>query len=322
MGKSKNSYQHLPTMSRFISKSTICFFVLVIAGTLLSCGNSVKIESDSKENSPPVIDSINLLPEYPTIESELNSFVQSHDPDGDPVIYEYEWLRNDEEIIGTDKNIGSKSIKKGDFIRVRVTPFDGKVKGAVFLSALVKILNSFPVIQEIRIEPKVAYATDRLKASATGFDRDGDDISYSYQWAKNGLILSEEREEHLERGKFKKGDSITVTITPNDGETQGSPKKSEPKTIEDSPPLIISSPPIKTVGNIYTYQVKANDPDNDPITFSLKTAPREMEIDKETGLIRWEVHRGDQGTQSIQIEASDSEGAKSVQTYTLSIGVR
>jgi hypothetical protein len=86
--------------------------------------------------------------------------------------------------------------------------------------------------------------------------------------------------------------------------------------------MIISSPPNKTDGNIYTYQVKADDPDNDPIIFSLKTAPKGMEINRETGLIRWEVRKGDQGTQSVEIEASDSEGAKSFQRYTLSVEFR
>jgi hypothetical protein len=101
-----------------------------------------------------------------------------------------------------------------------------------------------------------------------------------------------------------------------------SPKKSDPVTIANSPPIITSSPSNKTEGNIYTYQVMANDPDDDPVTFDLKTGPRGMEINNETGLIRWEIHKEDQGAQLIEIEASDSEGAKSIQRYTLSIQFR
>jgi hypothetical protein len=66
----------------------------------------------------------------------------------------------------------------------------------------------------------------------------------------------------------------------------------------------------------------ANDPDNDSIIFGLKTAPKGMEINKETGLIRWEIQKGDQGKQSIEIEAFDSEGAKSFQRFTLSVEVK
>ncbi len=87
MGKSASSYHHPPTMSRFVSKATIGFFALAIAGTLLSCENSAKVESEFKQNSPPVIVSVNIFPEHPAVESELNAFAQSHNPDGDPVIY-------------------------------------------------------------------------------------------------------------------------------------------------------------------------------------------------------------------------------------------
>ena len=44
-----------------------------------------------------------------------------------------------------------------------------------------------------------------------------------------------------------------------------------------------------------------------------------MTIDKEAGLIRWEIRKEDKGTHPIEIEASDNEGAKSVQRYTLTV---
>jgi len=68
--------------------------------------------------------------------------------------------------------------------------------------------------------------------------------------------------------------------------------------------------------------VMANDPDNDPIIFALKTAPKGMEIDTETGLIRWEIQKQDQGPQLIEIEASDPEGAKCLQRFTLSVELK
>jgi len=155
-----------------------------------------------------------------------------------------------------------------------------------------------------------------------GFDPDGDSIHYTYQWEKNGVILSEERDGTLLTGRFKKGDSIALTATPRDSESLGNPKKSNPTIITNRPPFIVSSPSNKMDGNIYTYQVQANDPDDDPILFTLKSAPKGMEINKETGLIQWKIHQGDQGTQVVEIEASDGEGAKSIQKYRLSVAAR
>jgi len=200
-----------------------------------------------------------------------------------------------------------------------VTPSDGKVNGIPFLSSAVKILNALPVIQVVGIEPKVAYVTDRLKVNVKSSDSDGDFIYYTIQWAKNGVVLNEERGETLEEGRFKKGDSITVIVTPDDRETLGAPKKSEPLIISNSPPLILSSPPTSVEKTTYIYQVRANDPDNDPIAFTLKSSPKGMEMDKNTGLIRWEIRKEDKGTHSVEIEVSDDSGAKSIQRYTLTI---
>src|SRR5262249_50849164 len=42
-------------------------------------------------------------------------------------------------------------------------------------------------------------------------------------------------------------------------------------------------------GRTYTYPVKALDPDNDPLTYSLPIAPQGMAIDPTSGVITWDV---------------------------------
>jgi hypothetical protein len=237
--------------------------------------------------------------------------------------YRCQWIRNDEEILGENAStLKSENFTKGDFIRVKVIPSDGKADGDPFLSVPVKILNMPPVVGEVEIEPRLACANSELKATVKGSDPDGDLIYYLYKWEKNGIVLSGEDAAVLQSNRLKKGDSITVTVTPNDRETLGKPKKSDVITIANSPPVIVSSPPTHLSGNIYTYQVKTEDPDNDPIIFALKTAPKGMVINKETGLMKWEVSKGDRGHHLIEIEATDPEGAKSFQRYTLTIEVR
>jgi hypothetical protein len=293
---------------------------------MLSCNEQLEhqgTEFQSKTNPPPVITSITISPNQPNRESELSLSIQSHNPGGNPLTYRYQWIKNDKEIPGENKeSLKSENFKKGDFIRVKVVPSDGEAVGEPFLSGPVKILNSPPVIQEVRIEPKMAYANDHLKVHVKSNDIDRDFIYYTYQWEKNGAVLTEEKGEVLERGRFKKGDSISVTVTPDDRESQGISKKSEPITILNSPPIIVSSPPTSVEGNDYIYQVKAYDPDNEPISFALKSGPKGMEIDKDTGLIRWAIRSQDRGTHSIEIEASDKEGAKSFQRFVLNIEIR
>jgi hypothetical protein len=246
--------------------------------------------------------------------------VQSNDPDRDTIQYRYQWVKNEVEISGEDKSVLEKrNFRKGDVIQVRVTPSDGKTEGAPFLSPSVKILNSLPVIETVTVEPKVPYASDSLKALVTSSDKDGDFIYFSYQWEKNGVVLAEARGETLERGRFKKGDAVRVIVTPDDREASGTPKTSEPVTLSNSPPVIVSTPPNSVKGNAYTYQVNANDPDDDPVTFKLKSGPKGMEINKETGLLRWSIQKEDKGSHPVEIEVSDKDGAKSLQRYVLAV---
>jgi len=304
-------------------KSIALFLFLFSLLVNLSCEKQEKIGAKPKTNSPPVITSVNILPERPNRESELSVIIQSYDPDRDPVTYRYQWIKNDEDIVGENKNTYKPgNLKKGDIIQIRVIPSDGKVEGKPFMSALVKILNAPPVVQEVWIEPKAPTVKDSLKAFEKSVDADGDSIYFTYQWEKNGAVLLDERKEILEQGRFKKGDTITVAIVPDDREIMGASKKSAPVTILNSAPTIDSSPPFSMDGTKYVYQIKANDPDNDPITFSLKSGPKGMKIDQKTGLIQWEIQKEDKGTHTIEIEVSDNEGATSYQRYTLVVEVR
>jgi len=286
----------------------------------ISCEKEKGTGPASRTNAPPVISAVRIVPENPTQQNAVTASVEAHDPEGDPVTYEYQWVKNDADVSGQNNNVLQNShFKKGDSIRVKVTPADGKGMGEPFLSSEVMILNSPPVIQEVWIEPKVAFASDPLKALVKAEDKDGDFVYYTYQWEKNGVLLSEEKGGVLEPGRFKKGDSITVTITPDDRDVLGTPRKSPPLVISNGPPVITSSPPPTLSGNSYTYQVKVNDPDNDAITFLLKSGPKGMKINSQSGLIQWEVRKEDKGVLPVEIEASDSDGAKSVQRYTMTL---
>jgi hypothetical protein len=253
----------------------------------------------------------------------LTLIVQCEDPDGDSVSYEYRWLKNDQDIPGENgSSLKGENFRKGDAIRAKVIASDGKSRSEPVLSSPIRVLNSPPLIEEVLIEPRLAHGTDQLKAVVKAIDRDGDPIYYLYQWELNGVALPEEKEETLGQGRSKKGDSVTVVVTPDDREVLGTPKRSEPVRISNSPPLIVSSPPLSIEGNIYLYQVRADEPDQDPVAFSLKLGPKGMGIDRETGLIRWEIRQEDKGTHSIEVEASDQEGAKDLQRYSLAVEFR
>jgi hypothetical protein len=301
----------------------LLYTVLFLLGGILSCQREGQRGVTSKPNSPPIITSVTLLPENPNHESDLSLLVQCEDPEGDSITYAYQWMINDREISGSDGNLlRSGNFKKGDSIRVKITPSDGKTQGKPFLSPVIRINNSPPVIEKVWIEPRVVRVQDQLRVVVESSDKDKDFVYYTYQWEKNGAILTEEKGETLESSQFKKGDSLSVIAVADDREARGAPKRSDPVVVSNSPPVIASSPPTSLKGNTYLYQVKAEDPDLDPISFSLKSGPKGMVIDQTTGLLRWEVQKENEGSHVVEIEASDPDGAKSLQQYTLAVEFR
>lgn len=89
--------------------------------------------------------------------------------------------------------------------------------------------------------------------------------------------------------------------------------------ILNRPPAITSVPNTEAlVGRVYQYAVTATDPDGDPLTFKLVTAPSGMTIGK-TGRISWAPTSGQAGNQEVLIRVEDGRGGSAEQRYTLSV---
>ncbi|MDP2278676.1 MAG: Ig domain-containing protein, partial [Nitrospirota bacterium] len=118
---------------------------------------------------------------------------------------------------------------------------------------------------------------------------------------------------------FKRGDNISMNVIPDDGRVQGSSGLMK-VTIGNSFPEITSSPSYGRLENQkFTYQVKAIDPENDTLTYSLKTAPAGMTIDKSTGLIQWIVPQDFKGKAEIAVVVSDNHGGEALQSFVFEI---
>ena len=142
--------------------------------------------------------------------------------------------------------------------------------------------NQPPRVDYIDVVPLYPKIGDTIKITAKATDPDGDEIKLIYQWFKNEEPLSETSDALvLTKENFKRGDNISLNVIPDDGKTKGSSGLMK-VTIGNSFPEITSSPSYGRLENQkFTYQVKAIDPDNDILTYSLKTAPSGMTIEKQ-----------------------------------------
>lgn len=143
---------------------------------------------------------------------------------------------------------------------------------------------------------------------------------FIYEWKVNGSEITGANEGELKwQEGFKKGDTITVTVTPYNDLGQGATSAEGSFRIPNSPPVITSQPDTSFEKGKFSYTVEAQDPDGDSMDFSLKNAPKGMTIEPATGLIVWEYDEKEAGDYKVTVIVTDSEGARAVQDLTLSI---
>ena len=182
-------------------------------------------------------------------------------------------------------------------------------------------LNHPPVVESIRIERMSGNDTSNaFRAIVKAKDPDEDVISFRYQWKLDGEDIPGATDEILEwREGFKKGSIISVGVIPFDGKDEGVWKAEGSFTIPNSPPIITSEPLPRIEDGKLSYVLKADDPDGDPIEYTLKNSPRGMTIEPATGLITWEFGEADTGEHLVEIIVTDSEGASASQMLALHI---
>ncbi|MBU4579911.1 fibronectin type III domain-containing protein [Patescibacteria group bacterium] len=131
--------------------------------------------------------------------------------------------------------------------------------------------NSAPVMTAITITPNPAYkSTATLTANPSATDVNSDPITFTYQWKKGGADIAGQVSSTLSNSNFVKGDTITVTVTPNDGTINGAPMTSGGLTIFNSAPVmtavtITPSPAYKSTV-LLTANPSVTDADGDIIT--------------------------------------------------------
>jgi RHS repeat-associated protein len=86
-------------------------------------------------------------------------------------------------------------------------------------------------------------------------------------------------------------------------------------------PTITSAPAVTaTVGQEYSYDVEATDPDpGDVLTFSLTIFPTGMTINTTTGLIEWTPSAAQVGQQNVTVRVQDQGGLFATQSFTITV---
>lgn len=130
-------------------------------------------------------------------------------------------------------------------------------------TVIVQVRNHAPAAA-VSIWPSVPFTTDDLVATASATDPDGDPISFTFAWLRNGAVLEGRTGAALPASESEKGDAVAVTVTASDGELTASAVAAV--TIQDAPPFLSATVPAEVArGEPLSVEVTASDPDGEPV---------------------------------------------------------
>ncbi|EKU96916.1 RHS repeat-associated core domain protein [Leptolyngbya sp. PCC 7375] len=182
--------------------------------------------------------------------------------------------------------------------------------------------NTAPIITSRPFGPTIANTSYNYDVDAT--DADGDTLTYSLLAHPNGVTI--DKTSGLlswTPTDSDVGDNfIRVRVDDSQGgfDTQSFTLPVLAATVENRPPIITNAPRDQIgLGQDYLFQIEAEDPDNDPLTYRLIEHPDDMTIDP-NGLVKWPADKVQLGDYSFTVQVEDGRGAGVQATYTLTVG--
>lgn len=252
---------------------------------------------------------IKIVPQSPTSADSLQAVFSSEKG------VTWRWEKNGNIIEGeTGSTLPNTRFARGDIISA--IALSGGKGGKVSVT----ISNSPPEIIQVGLTPEHIFAGVEITAAPVAVDAEKDEVRFSAKWFVNGDEVFDDSLS-LKGDRFKRGDRISVAVTPSDNYGAGKTFKTQTFVVPNGLPNFISTPPLNFQADSYSYNAISRDPDGDAVTYSLASSPKGMTIDSGTGRITWSLDPETAGSHTVKIIVRDSEGAEAFQEYNLNISL-
>ncbi len=215
-------------------------------------------------NTPPSVSGATISPD-PAVAGDTLTCTSDgfSDLDGDSDQSTVAWYV-DSVFESSDATL-ERGYSGGQVVTCELTAHDG-VDGGNTVETSINIGNTAPELSAVSISPDPAASTDTLTCSWSGFtDPDDSDSDLSFAtWSVNGSELGSGT---TFSSAFTGGDTVTCTVTPYDGEDEGTPL-SDSVVIDNTAPSItnvtISPSPATASDTLSCGYSGYSDPDGDP----------------------------------------------------------
>lgn len=177
--------------------------------------------------------------------------------------------------------------------------------------------NRPPRVGAITFSPAAPTASESVRVSVETEDPDKDRLDIDYLWFINGERQLTRTRDSLPFLDFKKGDILAVEVSVSDGTTTVQ-RNSADITVVNSAPVFTTDP--RRLRSLDGAVIEADDPDGDPLTYTLKGAPDGMTIDPKSGALSY-VGTQDEpgGAYAIRVIANDGDQGRAEWAFKVDI---
>lgn len=198
----------------------------------------------------------------------------------------------------------------------------GAIGGDTLAATGAAIAEETPIlIRTVRLLPPHPTRQDRLRAEVVA-EPGGEGLTFTYQWRVNDLVVPEASGEALDLAAYRKGDLVSVTVTPRAGERAGAAVQSPLALIHSAPPTLelLASRQSRRDGQPIELQLLATAADGKITAFSL-AEPRlaGMTVEAGSGRIVWNPQPDQRGTLRFAAAVMDDNGTKIVKTFEITL---
>ncbi|MFN7841532.1 MAG: putative Ig domain-containing protein [Pirellula sp.] len=158
----------------------------------------------------------------------------------------------------------------------------------VFIDVYAERPNSPPVFDPVN--PGFAEAGRTYRKKFVAKDPDGDEVTYRLENPIPGMTVNSETGEVTWTPVASNiGSEVTINIVATDEKGKVARYNAKlPVLAPNNPPVFLSQPKVSLIaGNVYRYDMRAEDKDGDRLVFSLLTVPPQVTLDERSGQISW-----------------------------------
>jgi len=133
--------------------------------------------------------------------------------------------------------------------------------------------NRPPIVRSAKIVPVPVVLNRSAMVQVEAEDPDGDPVAIRRQWLVNGKPIEGETGPSLTAKHLKRGDVLTVEVTPLDNLAAGTPYVTEPAPVGNTPPevtrVVLDASTVRVGGAVHA-KAEGLDPDGDPLRYTFK----------------------------------------------------